>query len=164
MVQLQESTETSLEKQVDEQMYSEDELISIKTKLNLPYYTSSSTYERSYGSIEVNGEAYSYVKRRVYQDTLELLCLPNHSKTKLLAACNTLIGSIADAQTPSPVKKGITILKIGLPDLFPPAKLFSVTSMIAQKSSYYSQNSNAYHNWCGEQPERPPQPQLAHLT
>ncbi len=63
--------------------FEEDELISIKTRLSLPYYTNSETYERVDGVISIEGKYYNYVKRRVFNDSLELLCLPNTAKTKL---------------------------------------------------------------------------------
>ena len=77
---MQSSSDAYLEKQVDQNKYNEDELITIKTKLNLPYYISSDQYERAYGSINIDGTNYQYVKRRVHNDTLELLCLPNRQK------------------------------------------------------------------------------------
>ena len=36
------------------------------------------------GEIDINGTHYNYVKRRVNNDTLYLLCIPNQAKTRLL--------------------------------------------------------------------------------
>ena len=100
---MENGSEAFLEKKLDKREYSDEELISIKTKLNLPYYTGSRDFERSYGSININGVAYQYVKQRVYNDTLELLCLPNTAKTKLQEAKNEITKSSADAQASAPV-------------------------------------------------------------
>ncbi len=43
---LQKANETTLAVQLDMGQYNETELISIKTPLNLPYYTNSENYER----------------------------------------------------------------------------------------------------------------------
>ena len=67
----------------ENQLYSESTLKEIKIKLNLPYITDWSAYETFRGEVEVDGVHYNYVKRKVCQDTLYLLCLPNEMKTQL---------------------------------------------------------------------------------
>jgi len=54
----------------------------------MPYITNWSNYERVDGEMEVNGIYYTYVKRKVYNDTLYLMCVPNTAKTQLYAARN----------------------------------------------------------------------------
>ena len=128
---MQNTSEAYLEKQVDKNNFDQQELISIKTKLDLPYYTSSSQYERAYGSINIDGVNYQYVKRRVYNDTLEVLCLPNHTKTKLQSVKNELTKELADEQSTTPKKN--TTIKITLPDFFQPIKTFSFSSFSNQR-------------------------------
>lgn len=65
--------------------------------LHLPYMTSSSDYERVDGSVQINGIYYNYVKRKVYNDTLYLMCLPNTDKTKLYSARNDYANKVQDA-------------------------------------------------------------------
>lgn len=67
----------------DQQNYRNQDLVELKTVLHLPYFTSSGDYERIDGEIELEGVHYNYVKRKVSNDTLYLLCLPNEHKTKL---------------------------------------------------------------------------------
>lgn len=112
-----------MEQRTDSRAYNESELVSIKTTLNLPYYTSSADYERAYGSIEVDGITYQYVKRRVYQDTLELLCLPNVTIRDIKEAKNNIAKQAADGSTSSPLKKGGSVGKIAIPDFFNQAPL-----------------------------------------
>jgi len=128
---MQNSSDAYLEKQVDKNNYDEQELISIKTKLDLPYYTSSSQYERAYGSITIDGVNYQYVKRRVHNDTLEVLCLPNQTKTKLQSVKNGLTKEFADGQSTTPKKN--TTIKITLPDFCQPIKTFSFSSLATQR-------------------------------
>jgi hypothetical protein len=69
-----------LEAQLDLDKYDEAALISIKIPTNLPYYTNTVLYERVDGSINIKGVEYKYVKRRIYNDSLELICIPNATK------------------------------------------------------------------------------------
>ena len=52
----------------------------------MPYINSTGSFERVDGQLEHKGVHYNYVKRKVANDTLYLLCLPNVSKTQLYAA------------------------------------------------------------------------------
>jgi hypothetical protein len=145
-----------LEKKLDKQEYSDDELLSIKTKLNLPYYTASPQFERTYGSININGVVYEYVKKRVYNDTLELLCLPNTAKTKLQEVKNELTKSSADGQTSGPVKKAPSTLKLSLPDFCQSLPTFAtITTEI--RTAYLLQNLSVAFADYSRQQERPPQ-------
>ena len=131
---MQSSSEAFLEKKVDQNNYDENDLICIKTKLNLPYYSGSNQYERAYGSIDINGTNYQYVKRRVHNDTLELLCLPNQTTTTLKRAGNDLTQSFADGQATTPKKS--TTIKISLPDFFQSFKTFSATCLLEPKPTF----------------------------
>ncbi|MBS1659594.1 MAG: hypothetical protein JST68_00945 [Bacteroidetes bacterium] len=58
--------------------YDESGLISLKVPItHLSYYQSSVQFENVSGKIEIKGIQYSYVKRRLYNDTLEVLCIPD---------------------------------------------------------------------------------------
>jgi hypothetical protein len=72
---------------LDNNTYSEEELISIKFPIeHLSYNISNSEFERVDGKIEINGQEYNYVKRRLINDSLELLCIPNKKSTALNTA------------------------------------------------------------------------------
>jgi len=77
------NAQAQLQMVLDEEQYNEADLLHIKVPATLPYGVSNAQYEKVEGSIEMNGVTYSYVKRRFYQDTLELLCLPNIQTTKI---------------------------------------------------------------------------------
>jgi hypothetical protein len=75
-----------MELAIEKNDYSDSELMAIRVPTNLPYYTNSPTFQRIDGEIEVEGVYYKYVKSRIYNDSLELLCIPNTAKTKIQAA------------------------------------------------------------------------------
>lgn len=81
-------SDVRLEQQLDKNIYSEKELIEVKVPLNTPYISNSPGFERYNGAIEVNGVHYNYVKRKIYNDTLYLLCIRNTQKTQLCITKN----------------------------------------------------------------------------
>ncbi|NTS41794.1 hypothetical protein HRG84_12835 [Flavisolibacter sp. BT320] len=153
---MEKSNDRAMEQQLDEDNYSNDELISIKTPLNLPYYTSSPEYERAYGSVNIEGVVYDYVKKRVYNDTLELLCLPNSAKTKLHDIKNTITQSAADGQASLPLKKGVTTLKISLPDYCQQTEALP-TFATSPYIQHHLLNETRFFSGFTSQQERPPQ-------
>ena len=79
-----------MEKLFDGESYDEAQLIELKIAMNLPYQTSRPDYERVDGEIEIGGILYKYVKRKVANDTLYLMCLPNIKKMHLETAKNNM--------------------------------------------------------------------------
>lgn len=112
---LQNWSTAELASQIDNNDYDDATLISIKTPLSLPYYTNSETYERVDGVISIDGEYYNYVKRRVFNDSLELLCLPNTIKDRLDKVEVEYSKSVSDGQADKNSKKP-TIIKNILPE------------------------------------------------
>src|SRR5690348_9430337 len=94
--------------QLDTHQYNDNELIEVKIALHTPYLSSWSEYERVDGEAEVNGTYYTYVKRKINNDTLYLLCLPNKNKTQLNAARTDYANKVHDvpnAKDPGALKK-----------------------------------------------------------
>ncbi len=75
-----------LTERIDEGDYDLSQLMEVKVPLRLHYYSSSLNYERYYGEAEVDGRYYSYVMRKVINDTVYILCLPNNGKVELKKA------------------------------------------------------------------------------
>lgn len=84
-------------KQLNNAAYNDAELVEIAIPLNMPYLVSHDNYERYDGSIEFNGTHYNYVKRKVSNDTLRLLCIPNEQKTALYTVKNDYAKQLSDA-------------------------------------------------------------------
>lgn len=85
---LQQKTNENLEALFDKNSYDEDQLIELKIAVNVPYQTSRNAYERYDGEIKVDGAIYKYVKRKIVNDTLYVLCYPNSQKMHLETAKN----------------------------------------------------------------------------
>jgi hypothetical protein len=82
----QERTKSDLEARLDVEEYDESQLMTVKIPMtHLSYYNTSPEFERVNGSVDIGGVQYKYVKRRLYNDSLELVCLPDQNAMKLRA-------------------------------------------------------------------------------
>ena len=95
---MQTRSDKQLEARLDDNRYDESQLISIKIPSHLVYSNPSMQFERVDGQVEVGGILYKYVKRRIYNDSLELLCIPNHAAMGLRTAKNEFFQLVNDIQ------------------------------------------------------------------
>lgn len=88
-----------LEAQIDQKDYDESQLISVKIPANhLSSYSHTGSFERIDGQIEIGGIQYKYVKRRLLNDSLEFLCVPNHNAIGVQTAKNEFFKLVNDLQ------------------------------------------------------------------
>jgi hypothetical protein len=83
---MQQKLNDQLEVGLDNNAYNESQLVELKIPMHLPYQTSWSSYQRYNGEIEINGMLYKYVKRKLSNDTLFLMCIANTKKMRLQTA------------------------------------------------------------------------------
>jgi len=96
---MQDRSNLQLQSQLDLRHYDESQLISIRLPAtNLAYYNNSAAFERVDGQIEINGIPYQYVKRRIYNDSIELLCIPNQMVLNLRVSGEDYFRLINDIQ------------------------------------------------------------------
>ena len=76
----------NMQEQLDKETYLESDLVSIKVPFSVPYGINSNYFEKVSGTVDIHGVSYQYVKRRFYNDSLELLCIPNMAKTNVTNA------------------------------------------------------------------------------
>lgn len=80
---MERKADLALETKIDNSDYDETNLIEIRVPLNAPYVSGNSTeFERFDGEVELEGVHYKYVKRKIINGELILLCLPNENKTR----------------------------------------------------------------------------------
>jgi hypothetical protein len=150
-----------MQAQLDDNQYSESELISIKVPATLPPYTeSSSVFEHMEGSIDIKGVNYRYVKRRFLNDTLELLCIPNMQKTSINNARDEFFKLANDFVSYTGAKKTNTPhhdVKIEKQDLTN-EHYFDLKHQINPVALIYGQiNYLVHHSDFLDQLDRPPQ-------
>ena len=96
---IEDKANMQLEARLDENKYDESQLISLKIPVRyISYYNNSTSFERVDGQIEINAVQYKYVKRRLFKDSLEVLCIPNQTAMKLKATQNEFFKFSNDLQ------------------------------------------------------------------
>lgn len=83
---LQRDADQAITSVINEETYGQDNLVSLKVPVSLPYYTNSEQFQHISGEISIDGNLYRYVKRRIYQDSIEYLCLRDPESTRLQGA------------------------------------------------------------------------------
>jgi hypothetical protein len=82
---LEHSSDLALEKKIEKEDFDDASLLELRVALNAPYLGETFTdFERIDGEIVVDGIHYRYVKRKVENGELVLMCIPNAGKTKIL--------------------------------------------------------------------------------
>lgn len=102
---LQQQADIALEARLDQNNYDESQLLELRVTLNLPYQTDWTDFERVDGEIEINGIHYKYVKRKVQNGQLVLLCLPHEERMRLQTARDDFFKLVNDLQHPAQSKK-----------------------------------------------------------
>ena len=102
----QQKFDTQLLARLEKESYNEEDLITLKVPLSLPYQTDWKEFERVDGEINLDGKIYKYVKRKVQDGQLILLCLPDKDKIRLQTAKQNFFKITAGVQTDAPAKKG----------------------------------------------------------
>jgi hypothetical protein len=96
-----------LQLQLDDNQYDQTKLISIKVPAtHLSYYNNSEKFEPVQGQIEIGGLQYSFVKRRLFNDSIEMLCIPNAEAMHYKRANYDYFKLVYDLQRPGGKKTG----------------------------------------------------------
>jgi hypothetical protein len=137
---LQQKSDTHLEALLDENQYDDSQLIELKIPTHIPYQTSWASYERYDGEVEVNGILYKYVKRKVSNDTLYLMCIPNTKKMNLEAVRDDFFKNTNDfAQNKTTDKQGSKSVsfKNGMSEYDPYSFAFKVNQSVSVSDNFY---------------------------
>ncbi len=81
---LEKAADQRIEARIASLAEADQSLITVKIPIRLPYQTDWKDFERAEGEVTVNGSVYRYVKQRVYRDTLILMCINDHDKSRLI--------------------------------------------------------------------------------
>jgi hypothetical protein len=137
------NADARLESQLDAQVYSDADLICIKQATNLPYYTDTKDFQRIDGEVEMDGVKYKYVKCRIYNGNLEMLCIPNKAKMKIEQSKNDYAKIANDFQQNNTNKKSGSQAKSFHKDLseFETLQAFRFENTQALKISFAIYNS-----------------------
>lgn len=157
---LEQAAEQNLTSQIEATVYAAQDLVHIKIPFSTPYGRNDQAFEQAEGKMEVKGMTYHYVKRRFYQDTLELYCLPNIEKASIQNArdqffqlANDFESSATGAKAKTPLQHTV---KFSVSD-FADDHCFSWQfNGLALLPAHGKANTEALHNGFLRLPEWPP--------
>lgn len=157
----QQQSDVRLEALLDKQDYNDADLITIKVPLSLPYVNNQQNFERVDGEITVNGKILKYVKRKISDGNLILLCLPDHNKMQIESAKNDFFKWTNDllqnnqskksGSTKSGVFKNLATEYCIIPSDYAPV------NRIAQRAYYITSCLNFLPSSYYTLPEQPPE-------
>jgi hypothetical protein len=113
---LQHEASSQLQSKLDKNDYDQASLIELRVPLNMPYITDWDDFETYEGETQINGVHYKYVKRKVENGELVLLCIPNQQKTQLQTAQQDFFKLVNDLQANKKQSKDHSV-KIPLSDV-----------------------------------------------
>lgn len=95
-VGLQYKTGLDLVQRLDKQEYLEEETVTLKVPMALPYHIDTEVYDRVDGEIEHNGEFYRLVKQKLEKDTLYIVCIKDHDSKRIKQALTDYVKTFTD--------------------------------------------------------------------
>jgi hypothetical protein len=104
---------TALNEKINNDQYKEDQTITIKVPLALPYPVQQDEYQRVEGDFEHLGEFYKLVKQKYSNDTLYVVCIKNVDEKKATKVFSDLAKLSTDQNSsPSNNQSAKTIVNI----------------------------------------------------
>jgi len=79
-------SDTKIIDRINHNRYRNSELMEVKIPVNLPTLQDWPEYEELSGQVQFKNNKYNYAEIRMTRDTLFLLVIPNHDRTKLIDA------------------------------------------------------------------------------
>lgn len=148
-------SDSQLVKQLDNNKYDDKDLVEVKVPLNMPYINNTKSYERVDGQLEHNGVHYNYVKRKIANDTLYVLCIPNVSKTQLYSAKAAYSKEVNDI--PANKKTSESIKKAGFVNEYNcTSNQYIISLFIVATTVNYPVISSSLQEALTQIPEQPP--------
>lgn len=158
---MQQQADKTLVNKLDNNSYNDADLITITVPLSLPYLTNWKDFERTDGEITFNGKIYHYVKQKVFEGNLILMCLPDEQKMHLQNAKDDFFRLANELQSNSSSSKksgeSSQVLKLVISD-YDKLQTTSFNFYSAQISeSFFTNASYALQKGEGVMPEQPPE-------
>ncbi|RKR80785.1 hypothetical protein BDD43_0919 [Mucilaginibacter gracilis] len=108
---MEQQAATHLEAEMDQMAETGKTLLTVKIPINLPYQTNWKDYERVDGEMTYKGITYKYFKRKIYNDSLILVCVAFNEKNTIRRKSDDYYKKVNDLTTESNKKQSIKQLK-----------------------------------------------------
>jgi hypothetical protein len=157
---LQQKANNTIVAKIDKEAYNNAELITLTVPLSMPYLQDSKDFESKDGEITLNGKIYHYVKQKISQGNLILMCLPDEQKTHLQNAKDDFFKLANELQNNSSSKKSgehSQIIKLVISDYEQLQATLVSSYSIQIAATFYTDASFALLKGEGIMPEQPPE-------
>jgi hypothetical protein len=153
---LEDKNNFTLQAKLDRQQYDPADLVEIRVPLNLPYITDSKDFENYIGETTINGSHYRFVKRKLANNELILLCIRDKEKDQLQKAGTEFFKQVND--TPGAEKKSKSPVKMvkALSNEFTCEQIPLVNSHYAEERDQYPNLQQSYTSVKPSTPAQPP--------
>jgi hypothetical protein len=148
--------DNTFQAKLDRQDYDPTDLVEVKVPLNIPYITDSKDFEDFYGETTINGCHYRFVKRKLVNNELVLLCIPDKEKDRLQKVETEIFKQVNDS--PSSEKKSKLPVKIakGFTSEFTCTEAASLDNLNINASDQYPLLQQSYTSVNLPTPAQPP--------
>ena len=155
---LERYADARMEASLDNNNYNEKDLVEIRIPLQLPYQTNWTDFQRYDGEVEINGIHYKYVKRKISDGQLVLLCLPNHTKTHLENSKENFFRLVNDLQHPGHEKSNNTntSFKSFVTEYWEPQNEWTIASLLPANDNHTNFSFSFYQSLDVTAPAQPP--------
>jgi hypothetical protein len=156
---LEKKASQALTANIETKSFDESNLIEIKTELNMPY-VADKDYENAYGETVIKGVHYQYVKRKIENNVLYLMCLPNEEKIALAETKNNVEKSNTEASNNNSKQKSPVqiIKKSSQTEYIQNSFSYDVDDLVNIATTLPNiTNSKVYSLYAALTPEKPPE-------
>lgn len=102
---------------LDNKQYSEQETVTLKVPMAVPYHTDANQFQRVDGEIEYKGEYYRLVKQKLQKDTLYIVCIKDQDSKRINQALADYVKTFTDK--PANTKQSSKLLTSFIKDFLP---------------------------------------------
>ncbi|MEJ7645027.1 MAG: hypothetical protein WKF87_10570 [Chryseolinea sp.] len=96
LVGIQYHKSQQLVQRLDTNQYLEEETVTIRLPMSIPYFNDADSYRRVDGQIEHNGEFFRLVKEKLVKDTLYIVCIKDNDTKKIRQALADHVKTFTD--------------------------------------------------------------------
>ncbi len=114
---IQYTSSRDLTSRLDTDDYHDDETVTLKFPMALPYHIDKGTYDRVDGNVQYNGEFYRLVKQKLERDTLYIVCIKDQGTKRIADALSDYVKTFTD----NPVDSKQTVKQASIIKDFVPA-------------------------------------------
>lgn len=108
-VGMQYRNDVAMVEQLDHGQYEQNQTVTIKIPIAVPYMTDQGDFVRVDGKFEHQGEFYRLVKQKYSQDTLTVVCVKDHENKRIHEALTDYVKTFTDKSSDQQSQGKVTI-------------------------------------------------------